>query len=407
MTLPLEGIRVLDLTTVLSGPLCTMMLADAGADVIKIEPPGGDPARGMGPPFWGDEGCEFLALNRNKRSICLNLKTAGGRKVFLRLCETADVVVENFRTGVVERLGIDHETLRAVNPRLIYCSISGFGRTGPRRDQPAYDSIMQAFVGIMKSTGTADGPPVRSSVSVCDIGAGMYANQAILLALMARERTGRGQRVETSLFEAQVAWMLFRAVGYFATGKAPAGRWGSASPHLVPYQAYPTKDDYVMVGVLNDRLFARLAEAVGLPELAGDPRFVTNKLRVAHRAELNAILEARFRQQTTAVWVEAFTRAGIPASPINSIEDVLNDPQTDARQMILTLLHPAVGEIKVPGPAIKFSESQRTSHLPPPLLGQHTEEILSELGYGPADQERLRREGAIHLGERGGDSRRW
>jgi len=376
----LDGIKVVDLTSALAGPFCTMMLGDAGADVIKVEPPGGDSTRGWGPPFWGDQGAEFLAVNRNKRSIVLDLKKSEAREALFELCRTADVFVENYRRGVPERLGIDYETLRKINPRLVYCSISGFGDSGPRRLQPAYDSIMQAFVGIMHMTGAPGTPPARASVSICDIGAAMYANQAILLALVARERTGRGQRVEASLFESQIAWLLFRAVGYFATGKVPAGKLGSASAHIVPYQSYATADGDIMVGVLNDGLFKRLATALGLPELGEHPDFVTNAQRVENRSALNAKLEARFAERTTTEWEKIITDAGVPCSRINTIEDALLDPQTAARDMIMDLQHPTLGPIKVPGIPIKMTETPASGRRPPPLLAQHQEEVLAEIG---------------------------
>jgi crotonobetainyl-CoA:carnitine CoA-transferase CaiB-like acyl-CoA transferase len=378
--MPLDGIKVLDLSTVLAGPLCTMMLGDAGADVIKVEPPGGDPARRMGPPFWGGEGAEFLALNRNKRSIVLNLKDPTDRSAFLRLCETADVLVENYRTGVTDRLGISYQEVSAVNERLIYCSISGFGRTGPRSEEPAYDAIMQAFVGMMASTGTPGGEPVRAGISICDVGAAMYANQAILLALAARQATGRGQQVEASLFESQIAWLLFRAVGYFATGKSPAGKYGAGAPHVVPYDAYPTSDGHIVVGALNDGLFARMAKAIGRPELADDERFVTNPLRVEHRAALTALLRECFKSEPTAWWISILRAGGIPHSPVNSVEDVLNDPQTQARDMVATIQHPTIGDLKVPGIPIKFSDTPGSIRRPPPLLDEHSAEILGAIG---------------------------
>lgn len=387
MTMPLEGIRVVDLTCVLSGPLCTMMLGDAGADVIKVEPPGGDQVRAWGPPFWGDQGTEFLAVNRNKRSIVLDLKTPDGKQTLFRLCEQADVLVENYRRGVPERLGIDYETMRTVNPRLVYCSISGFGDSGPRRDQAAYDSVMQAFVGIMHMTGTPGGPPVRASVSVCDVSAALYANQGILLALAARERTGRGQRVEASLFESQIALMLFRAVGYFATGQAPTGKMGSASPHLAPYEVYPTADGDIMIAALNDGLYQKLTDALDLPKLASDPRFTTNALRVKNRNALNALLKARLAERTTREWSQIITHAGVPCSGINTIADALNDPQTAARDMIMTLQHTSLGEIKVPGIPIKLSDTPGSGRRAPPLLGQHQAEVLKEFGLSAEEIE--------------------
>jgi len=381
MTGALDGLRVIDLTSVLSGPLCTMMLGDAGADVIKVEAPAGDQARKWGPPFWDDQGCEFLAVNRNKRSIVLDLKTPLGRQALFRLCEHADVLVENYRRGVPERLGIDFETLRKLNPRLIYCSISGFGDSGPRRDQAAYDSVMQAFVGIMHMTGAPGTPPARASISICDIGAAMYANQAILLALAARERTGRGQRVEASLFESQIAFMLYRAVAYFATGKPPAGKLGSAAAHLAPYEVYPTTDGELMIAALNDGLFRKLADAMEIPELADDPDFRTNEKRVRNRDALNAKLTARFQARSTSDWTDRITAAGVPCSRINSIVDALQDPQTEARDMIMELEHTTLGRIKVPGLPIKLSDTPGSGRRAPPLLGEHQREVLTEFGF--------------------------
>jgi len=395
MTAPLEGIRVVDLTSVLSGPLCTMMLGDAGADVIKVESPSGDQARTWGPPFWGDQGAEFLAVNRNKRSVVLDLKTPRGREVLLDLCKDADVFVENYRRGVPERLGIDYEAVRKVNPRIVYCSISGFGDGGPRRDQAAYDSVMQAFVGIMHMTGSPGSPPTRASVSICDIGAAMYANQAILLALAARQRTGRGQRVEASLFESQVAWLLFRAVGYFATGKAPSGKLGSASAHLSPYQVYPTADGDLMVAALNDPLFRKLAVAMDLAELAKDPDFATNAKRVRNREALNEKLTRRFAERSADEWARCFGEAGVPCSRINSIEDVLRDPQTEARDMIMQMEHPTLGTIKVPGIPIKLSDTPGSGRRPPPLLGEHQHEVLGDLGLSAAEIDALHRKASV------------
>ena len=399
MTQPLEGIRVIDLTSVLSGPFCTMMLGDAGADVIKVESPSGDQSRTWGPPFWGDQGAEFLAVNRNKRSIVLDLKTEEGRRVLLDLCRTADVFVENYRRGVPERLGIDYETLRKINPRLIYCSISGFGDSGPRREQAAYDSVMQAFVGIMHMTGAPGTPPTRASVSICDMGAAMYANQAILLALLARACTGHGQRVEASLFESQVAWLVFRAVGYFATGKAPAGKLGSASAHLAPYEVYPTADGSLMVAALNNNLFHKLLMAMNLGDLMADKRYSTNASRVKHREALNAQLTPRFAQGSAIEWEKRLAAAGVPCSRINTIEDVLRDPQTAARDMIMELQHSKLGRIKVPGIPIKLSETPGSGRCAPPLLGEHQHEILGELGLSPEQIEALWAEGLTNAHE--------
>ena len=376
----LDGLRVVDLTSVLSGPFCTMMLGDAGADVIKVESPSGDQVRTWGPPFWGDQSAEFLAVNRNKRSIVLDLKTEEARNVLFELCKTADILVENYRRGVPERLGIDYEAVCKVNPRLIYCSISGFGDSGPRRNQAAYDSVMQAFVGIMSLTGAPGTPPTRSSVSVCDMSAAMYANQAILLALLARERSGRGQRVEASLFESQIAWMAHRAVGYFATGKGPKGKLGSASAHNVPYQIYPTADGDLMVAALNNSLFQKLVAAMDLNALATDPKFATNPQRVKNRDELNAILTTCFEKYGTVEWAARLNAAGVPCSRVNTVEEALLDPQTQARDMIMKLTHSTLGPIKVPGLPIKMTDTPCSGRRAPPLLGEHQQEVLAELG---------------------------
>lgn len=394
MTGPLTGVRVVDLSTALSGPFCTMMLGDAGADVVKVEPPGGDPVRGWGPPFWGDQSAEFLALNRNKRSIVVDLKAEAGRDVVLRMCDRADVLVENYRRGVADRLGLDAATVRKRNPGLVYCSISGFGSTGPRREQAAYDAVMQAFTGTMAMTGSPGGEPVRASISICDIGAAMYANQAVLLALMARQRTGRGQLVEASMFESQLAWLLFRAVGYFATGTPPAGRLGSASAHLAPYEAYPTVDGQVMVAALNDDLYRKLADALRMPALA-DRRFATNPDRVAHRGEIGDLLRSGFRRASTAHWVEVLTAAGVPCSPVNTVADALADEQTRARAMVAALRHPSLGEIRLPNIPITLHETPGSLRSPPPLLGADTREVLDELGHDAASIGCLLASGAV------------
>jgi crotonobetainyl-CoA:carnitine CoA-transferase CaiB-like acyl-CoA transferase len=276
-----------------------------------------------------------------------------------------------------------------VNPRIVYCSISGFGDSGPRREEAAYDSVMQAFVGIMHMTGAPGSPPTRASVSVCDMSAAMYANQAILLALAARSRTGRGQRVEASMFESQIAWLVFRAVGYFATGKVPGGKLGSASAHIAPYQVYATADGDLMVAALNNVLFQKLAAAMDLPDLAEDPDYATNAQRVKHREALNARLLERFATRGTAEWVKRLTAAGVPCSRINTVEDVLLDPQTAARDMIMDLEHPTLGTIKVPGIPIKMSDTPGSGRRAPPLLGQHQHEVLSELGLTPDEIEAL------------------
>jgi crotonobetainyl-CoA:carnitine CoA-transferase CaiB-like acyl-CoA transferase len=287
---------------------------------------------------------------------------------------------------VTERLGIDYQTVRARNERLIYCSISGFGRTGPRRTEAAYDAIMQAFVGIMASTGTPGSEPIRVGLSICDIGAAMYANQAILLALAARARTGRGQLVEASLFESQIAWLLYRAVGYFATGSSPAGKYGAGAPHVVPYDAYPTADGHIIVGALNDGLFRRMAATIGLPDLAEDPRFATNPLRVAHRDELIALLESHFATDPAEHWLELLSGAGVPSGKVRSMDDVYSWDQTLSQGLLLSVQHATQGELRLPGSPVRFDDNPfsggRSSHAAPPTLGQHNESIRAWLDEG-------------------------
>ncbi len=391
---PLEGILVVDLTRALAGPYCTMMLADFGARVVKIESPeGGDDTRGWGPPFVGGESAYFLSVNRNKESVTLNLKHPKGREVLHRLLARADVLVENFRPGVMDRLGLGYQELHERYPRLVYCSISGFGQDGPYREKPAYDLILQGMGGIMGITGEEEGPPVKVGVAVADIAAGMFAAYGILVALWARERTGRGQLVDAALLDGQVAWLTYAAANYFATGQNPR-RMGSAHPNLVPYQAFRTRDGYLNVAVGSEAIWQRFCEVVA-PELRDDPRFATNPDRVRNRSELIPLLEARFRERTTAEWGELLDRAGVPNGPIYLISEVFRDPQTLHRQMKVTLPHPTAGEVTVTGVPVKLSETPGDVYRPPPLLGQHTEAVLRELGYTSEEVDALRREGAI------------
>jgi crotonobetainyl-CoA:carnitine CoA-transferase CaiB-like acyl-CoA transferase len=392
---PLEGLRVLDLSRVLSGPYCTMILGDFGAEVIKVEEPRlGDETRGWLPPAVGDQAAYFLSVNRNKRSITLDLKSPEGLKVVHELARNADVVVENFRPGTAARLGVGYQDLSALNPRLIYLSISGFGQTGPYKHKPGYDAIAQAMGGLMNATGYPDLPPVRFGVAVADIGAGMWGVIGILTALSVRERTGRGQWIDTSLLESQLSWLTYVAGNYFATGRVPA-RQGSAHPNIVPYQAFETKDGYVMVAVGNDNLWRRFARVIGLDELADDPRFATNRDRVENREVLLGSIGKAFKTRTTAAWIELLEAEGIPVGPINSVEDVVNDPYVAAREMIVALEHPSAGTIHVTGIPVKFSETPGAIESPPPLLGEHTEEVLLELGYSLEEISTLREKGAI------------
>lgn len=395
MALPLDGVRVVDLTRVLAGPYCTMMLADMGADVVKVEMPGrGDDSRAWGPPWAGTESAYYLSANRNKRSITLNFRTEGGRRVLLDLVRRADVFVENFIPGTLDRLGLGYYDLRKVNPGLIYCSVSGYGSDGPYASRPGYDFIAQAEGGIMSVTGEPQGPPMKVGVAIADITTGMFAAAAILAALRHRDRTGQGQRVEVSLLESVVGWLANVAMNYLVSGEPPK-RYGNAHPNVVPYQAFATADGWVAVGVGNDAQFRRFCQVIGRPELADDPRFKTNSDRVVNRASLIPLLEAVFKTRTTAEWIEALTAAELPCGPINTIDQVFRHPQVLHRRMLEEVDHPTAGRIKLVGIPYKFSETPLAIRRHPPTLGEHTEEVLRELGYSPAEVAALRAEGAI------------
>ncbi|MFO7270729.1 CaiB/BaiF CoA transferase family protein [Sphaerobacter thermophilus] len=387
--------RVLDLSRILSGPYCTMVLADFGAEVIKVERPGaGDDTRHWGPPFVGGESGYFLSINRNKKSITVDMSTPEGREIIYRLARTADVAIENFRPGTADRLGIGYERLRQENPSIIYCSISGFGQTGPYRDRPGYDALAQAMSGMMAITGEPDGPPMKHGMSIADIGAGMWAVFAIAAALYHRERTGEGQAIDVSLLDAQLSWLTYAAGNYFASGKNP-GRYGSAHPNIVPYQPFATADGYIMLAVGNDRLWQQFCQAAGRPELADQPGFRTNAERVTNRADVVATVGAIMAQRTTAEWMELLERAGVPAGPINTVEQILHDPHVLAREMVVTLQHPTAGEVKTVGIPAKLSDTPGTVRSAPPLLGQHTDEVLAELGYDAAAIADLRERGIV------------
>ena len=390
----LDGIVVVDLTRTLAGPFCTMMLGDMGADVIKIEEPShGDETRAW-TPFWNGVAAQFLSFNRNKRSITLNLKDSRAVDVCLKLASRADVMIESFRTGTAEKMGIGYEDVRRVNPRIVYCSISGFGRTGPLADKPGYDLIIQAYSGLMSTIGEPDGPPLRTGFSLVDLFAGMMAYGSITTALLARERTGEGQLIEASLLDGQVATLSYHAVGHLATGRVP-GRMGSGHPSIVPYQAFPSSDGFFILGCANDGLWRRLCPAVGRDDLTDDPKFKTNTDRVQHRGELESILSEHFLTRTTAEWVGAIGDAGVPCGPINRVSDVVEDPQVLARNMMVSIPHPQVPDLKVPGSPLKLAETPPTIRRYPPLLGEHNKEILDELGYSEEEMARLEEEDVI------------
>lgn len=389
MTGPLEGIRVLDLSRVLAGPYCTMLLGDAGADVIKVEPPAGDDTRRWGPPYVGGESAYYLSCNRNKRSIALDISRPEGRAVLLRLVRGADVVVENFKLGTMERWGLGYEeVLQKVNPRLVYCGISGFGRTGPYAGVPGYDFVVQAMAGLMSITGEPDGAPMKVGVAVTDLTTGMLAAVAIGAALVGRERTGRGRRVDVSLLETQVGWLANVASNYLVSGKVPR-RMGNAHPNIVPYQTFRAKDRELVVAVGNDGQFRRFCELIGMPELADDPRFAANRDRVVHREELCRLLEPVLAQRTADEWIQAMWAEGIPGGPINTVDRVFADPQVQHLGLVHRVDHPTAGKVPQVGSPLRFDGEQGPIRRHPPLLGEHTREILAEAGYRPAEVDEL------------------
>ena len=393
---PLTDLLVLDLSRVLAGPYGTMMLADLGAEVIKVEMPGrGDDTRQWGPPFAGGEAAYYLSVNRNKKSLTLNLKSERGREIVCRLACRADVLVENFRVGTMDEWGLGYEALRAINPKLIYCAITGYGQTGPYRGRPGYDFIIQAEGGIMSITGPEEGPPMKVGVAIVDITAGLYANVAILSALHERERSGQGQYIDIALLDAQVAWLANVGSNYLVSGQRPR-RYGNAHSNIVPYEPFPASDGWIAVGVGNDRQWQRLCAAAGWEDLAADPRFVTNPQRVEHRATLVPILQERFRQRPTEEWRAMLLQVGIPCAPINAIDQVFADPQVLARGMSVELPHPTAGTVKMAGSPFKLSRTPTRLDRAPPLLGQHTDEILrTHLGCSDEEIARLRAEGVI------------
>jgi crotonobetainyl-CoA:carnitine CoA-transferase CaiB-like acyl-CoA transferase len=392
---PLAGLKVLELAQIMAGPSAGIMLADMGADVIKVEKiPGGDDTRSYSEPQVNGESAAFMMMNRNKRSVAVNLKTPGGLEVVKRLAAGADVLTENYRKGAMEKLGLGYDVLKAINPSLIYCSVSGYGRTGPYADKGGFDLIAQGVSGLMSITGRPGEEPVKCGSPISDINAGLLGALGVVSAYVHRLKTGEGQMVDTSLMEAAIQQTYWAAAVFFATGRSPEPT-GSAHMLAAPYQAFPTRDGWINVGGANQSNWERIARLAGDEELLNDPRFKTNTQRMRNRAELAALLGERFRKRTTAEWLQALDGAGIPAGPVNSIGDMAADPQTLARDMVVELEHPRAGRTRTLGLPIKFTATPGKVSLPAPLFGQHTREVLREYGYADAGIDELVRAGAV------------
>ena len=392
---PLDGVVVLDLTQIMAGPVCTMMLADLGANVVKVERPnGGDDTRRMGPPFVNGWGAGFLALNRNKRSLAMNLQADAGREVFLRLLESADVVAENFRPGVMSRLGLGYERLSGMRPNLVYCTISGFGSTGPYRDRGGFDLVAQGMSGLMSITGFPDGPPAKVGVPITDISAGLLAANGILAAYIHTLKTGQGQMVDTSLLEAGITYTIWESSGYFADGDVP-GPLGSAHRVSAPYQALRTKDGYINLGAATQTTWEQFCRAVGLEALIDDARFRAPGDRKAREAELAALLEETLGQRDTRHWLETLGAAGVVAGPIYDMAQVYADPHVQARNMLVDLEDPALGTLRHIGVPVKLSETPGSVRRRAPGLGEHSREVLLEFGFDAAEIDSLVEAGVV------------
>ena len=391
--MPLTGVRVLDLTRVLSGPFCTMLLADLGADVIKVESPEGDSVRAAG-AIRNGLSWYFAAFNRNKRSVRLDLRKPQGREVLARLIERADVLVENFRPGVLVRLGFDADRLRQLRPSLVTCSINGFGSTGPYRDRPAFDFIAQAMSGFMSVNGGPDDPPLRTGVPISDLIAGLYAALTITASVRRAQATGQGQQAEVSLTNGMISMLAYLASDFFATGSVPP-RAGNDHPIAAPYGLFATKDGKLALAPPGNAFFGRLADALGEPGLKDDPMYSTQSARVANRAQINAIVGGKLARETTAHWVRVLNAAGVPCGPVHRVDEVFDDPQVRAQQMVLEIDHPGYGMVRMLGFPMKLSETPCRVRRPAPRLGEHSDELLGELGYSDGERQALRETAVI------------
>ena len=392
---PLTGVRVIDVTQIMAGPFCTMLLGDMGADVIKIEKPdGGDDVRRSGPPFVAGESATFLNIGRNKRSVVIDMKQTEGTEIVRNMARDADILVQNLRPGRLEGFGLGYENVRAVNPAIVYATITGFGRTGPYKDKPGFDLMAQGYSGIMGVTGHPGQPPVKVSVPITDLNAGLFTAYGILAAYVNRLKTGKGQHVDSSLMEAGVAYTLWESAIYFTSGRLP-GPNGSAHQISAPYQALPTGDGYITVGGANQRNWERLCRAIGRAELISDPRFEVNAGRMANRPALEATLSETLKTQPMAHWLSVLEAVGVPCGPINDIAQVYADPQVIARDMVVEVEHPTAGTIRNVGIPVKFSETPGNIRRPPPRFGEHTEEVLTEFGYTTDEIDSLRDRGIV------------
>jgi len=389
--------RVLDVTTSIAGPYCAQILAALGANVVKVERPDtGDDGRAWGPPFWNGEGTMFLSANAGKRSLALSLRDPRGRDAILRLAEGTDIFLQSLRPGLAEELGLGADALRSRNPRLVYCSVGAYGRVGPLSREPGYDALMQAAGGLISMTGEHGRPGVRVGSSLIDQGTGTWAAIGVLAALLERERTGEGATVDVSLYETALGYIGYHLAGYLADGTVPRGQ-GTVFPMVAPYQVFPTRDGELMIAGGNDRLFSAICDVIGLPELADDLRFRTNPERVANRETLYEILSERLRQDDGASWRERLSAAGVPAAPVADVADVAESPQTEALGMLQELPHPSIPDLRLPALPLSLDEERALHPSPPPLVGQHTAEVLREAGYTDAEIRELTSAGVVRL----------